>query len=66
MTTRTLAQRERLIIQEKSCWWTLGATWMQELIKTLTAAEREALAQALASVLEPSDLAALGPEGLDR
>jgi hypothetical protein len=39
---------------------------MQELTKRLTDAEREALAQALALLLERSDLAACRPRGLDR
>jgi hypothetical protein len=43
---------------EKSRWWTLGAMWMQELTKTLTDPERQALAQALAQLLERSELAA--------
>jgi hypothetical protein len=43
---------------EKSRWWTLGAMWMQELTKTLTDPEREALAQALALLLDRSEPAA--------
>ena len=66
MTQRILVQRGRLINEKKSRWWPLGATRMQELTKTLTDAEREALAQALALLLERSDLAACRPEGLDR
>jgi uncharacterized membrane protein YgcG len=63
---RILAQRGRLTTEEKSSWWTLGATWMQELTKTLTDGEREALAQALAMLLDRSDLAVCTSEGLDR
>ena len=66
MTERILAQRGRLISEKKSRWRTLGAMRMQELTKTLTDAERAALARALALLLERSDLAACRPEGLDR
>jgi hypothetical protein len=66
MTARILAQRGRLINDKKSRSWSLGAMRMQELTKTLTDAEREAVAQALAMLLERSDLAACRPEGLDR
>jgi hypothetical protein len=66
MTEPILAQRGRLITDENSRRRTLGGIWMQELTKRLTDAEREALAQALALLLERSDLAACGPRGPDR
>lgn len=42
---------------EKSRSWTLGAMWMRELTKSLTDAEREALARALALLLDRSAVA---------
>ena len=58
MTQRILAQKQRLVNEQNSRWWTLGAMWMQELTKTLTDPEREALAQALALLLDRSEPAA--------
>jgi len=66
MTHRTLAQRGRPITEKNGRWWTLGAMWMRERTKTLNDTEREALAQALALLLERSDLAACRPAGGDR
>jgi hypothetical protein len=56
--TRRILPHGRLTTEENSHWWTLGARWMQEHTKTLTDAEREALAKALAWLLERSDVAA--------
>ena len=66
MTKPILARRGRLNVEENRRQWTLGAMWMQELTRSFTDAEREALAQALALLLERPDLAACRPEGLDR
>jgi hypothetical protein len=66
MTQRIPDQRGRLISEQKGRWWALGAMRMKELTKSLTDAEREALAQALALLLERPDLAGCGSEGLDR
>jgi hypothetical protein len=58
MTRQILTKRGSTITEKKSRSWTLGAIWMQDLTKTLTDAERAALARALALLLERSDLAA--------
>lgn len=58
MTKPILARRGRLNVEENRRQWTLGAMWMQELTKTLTDPEREALAQALALLLDRSEPAA--------
>jgi hypothetical protein len=64
MTQRILAHPGRLTTEHNNRWWTLGAMWTRELIRTLTDAEREALAEATALLLERSDLAACRPQGL--
>jgi hypothetical protein len=66
MTRRTIAKRGSPITEEKSRSRTLGAMWMQGHTKTLTDDERDALATALALLLERSDVAASGREGLAR
>jgi hypothetical protein len=66
MTRRILTKRQSANPEKKSRSRMLGATWMQGLVKTLTDDEREALARALASLLERSDVAASGQEGLAR
>ena len=66
MTRRILTKRQSPNPEEKSRSRMLGATWMQGLVKSLTDDEREALARALASLLERSDVAASRQEGLAR
>ncbi len=58
MTRRILAKPGSTITEKNSRAWTLGAMWMQDRTKSLTDAEREALARALALLLERSDLPA--------
>jgi hypothetical protein len=58
MTRRILTKYGSPTTERKSRSRTLGATWMRELTKTLTDAEREALARALALLLERADLPA--------
>ena len=66
MTKPILARRGRLNVEENRRQWTLGAMWMQELTMSFTDAEREALAQALALLLERSGLAACAWQGVER
>ena len=66
MTRRIITKRGSPIAECKSRSRTLGAMWMQGVTESLTDDEREALARALASLLERSDVAASGQEGLAR
>jgi hypothetical protein len=58
MTRRILTKAGGPIAEKKRRSRTLGAMWMKDLTKTLTDAEREALARALTSVLGRSGAAA--------
>jgi hypothetical protein len=66
MTRRILATRQTPNPEKKSRSRTLGAMWMQGLVKALTDDERKALAGALALLLERSDVDASGQEVLAR
>jgi hypothetical protein len=66
MTRRIITKRGSPIAAYKSRSRTLGAMWMQGVTESLTDDEREALARALALLLERSDVAVSGQGGLAR